>query len=70
MDAGRFPSYALGEISKGELLRRIILGLACGLVVAVGAATSGAGSLATANETLRGVPRADKTARLDPGLAA
>jgi subtilisin family serine protease len=70
MDAGRFPSYALGEISKGELLRRIILGLACGLVVAVGAATSGAGSLATANETLRGVPRVDKTARLDPGLAA
>jgi hypothetical protein len=51
-------------------LRRIILGVTCGLVAAVGAATSGAGSLATANETLRGVPGADKTARLDPRLAA
>ena len=51
-------------------MRRIILGVICGLVAAVGAATSGAGSLASAKETFRPVPRADKTARLDPSLAA
>ena len=51
-------------------MRRIILVVTCGLIAAVGVATSGAGSLATADETLRGVPRADKTARLDPRLAA
>jgi hypothetical protein len=42
----------------------------CGLVAAVGSATSGAGSLATTKETFRAVPRVDKTARLDPNLTA
>ena len=51
-------------------MRRIILGVTCGLVAAIGAAASGAGSLATANETLRAVPRVHKSAKLDPRLAA
>jgi subtilisin family serine protease len=69
MDAGRFPSYALGE-TRGGLVRRIILGVTCGLVAAVGAATSGAGSLGTAKEAFRAVPRVHKSTRLDPRLAA
>ena len=51
-------------------MRRIILGVACGLVAAVAAATSGAGSLATAKETFHAVPRPHKSAGLDPRLAA
>ena len=51
-------------------MRRIILGVACGLVAAVAAATSSAGSLATAKETFHVVPRPHKSAGLDPRLAA
>jgi subtilisin family serine protease len=51
-------------------VRRIILGMTCGLVASIGAATSGAGSLATANETMRAVSRVQKAPRLDPRLAA
>ena len=51
-------------------MRRIIVGVMCGLVATVGVATSGAGSLGSARETLRAVPSTSKVARLDPRLAS
>jgi subtilisin family serine protease len=51
-------------------VRRIILGVTCALVAAIGATASGAGSLGSVRETLRAVPSTHKVARLDPRLAA
>ena len=70
MDSRGFPRYALDELSRGNWVGRIILMTTCGLVAAVAAATSGAGSLGSARETLGAVPRPHKIARLDPRLAA
>lgn len=51
-------------------MRRVVLGVLCGLVAAIGAAVSGAGTLGYERESLRTPASPLKVARLDSRLAA
>jgi hypothetical protein len=70
MDASCFPSYALGEISRGELVAAHHLGGDVWARCGRGRCDERRGLARDRERDPAGVPPADKTARLDPRLAA
>src|SRR6186997_825812 len=66
MDGRRANSYALDRISRGRLfLRRVVVGILCGLVAGIGATAGGAGPVRHTKERLRPVALPVKVAKLD-----
>ena len=66
MDGRLANSYALDRISRGRLfLRRVVVGILCGLVAGIGATAGGAGPIPRTKEHLRPVALPAKIAKLD-----
>src|SRR4051794_35513402 len=66
MDGTRASRYALDRISRGRVvLRRVVVGMLCGLFAAIGATAGGAGPVPRTKERLQNVAVPAKVARLD-----